>query len=77
MDTKTCIDSGAIYLFPLNIQPSHWWTHSFGTHSNNTDVLGEIKTHRLEMTKKEPVRKSKDAVWLHVWEDFLIIISLQ
>ena len=77
MDCKTGVNPCTIYLFSLDIKSPYRRTHSLWTYSNHTDVLGEIKSYRLQMTKKKPMGKPKYAVWLHVGEYFLIIVSLE
>lgn len=76
VDSKTGINSSAIYLFPLNIKSSHGRPHTLRANSNYTDVVGKINAQGLQMSKKKTMGKSKDAVWFHVGEDFLIIICL-
>jgi len=76
VDCKTGINSSTIDLFSLNIEPPYRRTHSLGTHSNDTNVLWKIKSHGLQMPKKKSMGKPKNAVWLHVRENFLIVISL-
>jgi hypothetical protein len=47
VDSKARINTGAIDLFSLHIEPSYRRTHSLGAYCNDTNVFGKIKTEGL------------------------------